>query len=569
MAGAADCGEEGLQLANEGGESGEIDLLLPVAHGFGGVGMHLDNEAVGTHCNGSAAKRDDEIGASTALAWIDDDGEVAFFFCDGDGCEIEGVAGVGFKGADAAFAEKDIGIAVGEEVFGGQEPFLDAFAHSAFEQDGFATAGTGNEKLEVLGVAGTDLQEVGDFGDGIDIVLAEDFGDNFEACFPAGLVEEAQAFLAEALEFVGGGAGFVGTAAQNGGTGLADRVRGFQELTFAFNRAGAGHEGEARAADGDAADRHHAVVGMGFATHQFVTFLDTENAFDLGQHVKGLEIGVGGFIADGGNDGLVRAVNGSGRVAQDLDFGEDLFDFRRRGMRAQNNDHGKKLRRDRQWGQKIKDRLRGAQRVGVFAYPATCVAHGFADFFDGVAGAGNHSSDCAVEHRQVVVVVADGQDRGAGDCRGAGELAQGGAFAVIAVAEAHVNGVALEIEIGMFLGEGAQEVNQFFHGRLVAGDDADGEFGVLNNLKTQAAGGVLEDLPEGGSGEAAEAVMFQIAAVVPVPERHPAARSVFKNVAFVDNREIWRMRRGEFHEPLVEIFQTPSGVDHPGGSGGF
>ena len=50
------------------------------------------------------------------------------FLGDGDRREIKGVSRVCLEGPDAAFTEHDVGISVREDVFRGEQPFLDAFA---------------------------------------------------------------------------------------------------------------------------------------------------------------------------------------------------------------------------------------------------------------------------------------------------------------------------------------------------------------------------------------------------------------------------------------------------------
>ena len=70
--------EERLQLFHELLETGEIDLLLAVAEGFGGVWVDFDEEAVGAHGHGAFAERAHEVGPAAALAGIDDHRQVRF-----------------------------------------------------------------------------------------------------------------------------------------------------------------------------------------------------------------------------------------------------------------------------------------------------------------------------------------------------------------------------------------------------------------------------------------------------------------------------------------------------------
>lgn len=329
-----------MQLAGKFGEGGEVDLLLAIAPGFGGGGMDFDEEAVGTEGDGSFTEFGDEVGAAAALTGIDDDGEVRFLFGDGHGGKVEGVAGVGFEGADPAFAKDDVGVAFAQGVFGGEEPFFDFHGEAAFEEDGFAGAGGFFDEAEVLGVAGADLEEVGVGGDEVDVSFGEDFGDDAEAGFGAGGGEEFEAGLAEALEFVGGGARFEGAAAEEFGSGSFDGPGGGEELFFGFDGAGSGHEAEGLpGADGMAGDGDDGGF-LAFAAGEFVAFLDAEDGFDFGPGEKGFKALVGGFVADGGDDGLDGAMDGSRFVAEFGDFIDDALDAVGGSVRFDDDDHG-------------------------------------------------------------------------------------------------------------------------------------------------------------------------------------------------------------------------------------
>ena len=61
------------------------------------------------------------------VAWLGSrmTGRCVSSLSDGDGGDVAGVAGGGFEGADAAFAQDDVGIAVGDDVFGGHQEFFD------------------------------------------------------------------------------------------------------------------------------------------------------------------------------------------------------------------------------------------------------------------------------------------------------------------------------------------------------------------------------------------------------------------------------------------------------------
>ena len=206
--------------------------------------MNFDEQSVRAHRHCPTAEGDHEIRAAATLARVDNDWQMRFFLGDGDRRQIQGIAGVGLEGSDSAFAEQDIRISVRKDVFCSEQPFFDAFAHSPLEQDRLAAARCLDEKLKVLTVPRSDLQNVGDLGDMLDVALAEHFGDDLESGLLPSEGEEAQAFLPETLKFIRRGARLVGASAEDGGPGLLYGGRRGKKLLFAFDRAGSGHQAE-------------------------------------------------------------------------------------------------------------------------------------------------------------------------------------------------------------------------------------------------------------------------------------------------------------------------------------
>src|SRR5262245_44186339 len=110
--------------------------------------MNFDEQSVRAHRHCPTAESNNEIRASATLTWVHNDWQMRFFLSDGDRRQIEGIAGVGLESSDSALAEQDIRISVCQNVFCGQQPFLDAFAHPPLEQDRFAAARRFDEKLK-------------------------------------------------------------------------------------------------------------------------------------------------------------------------------------------------------------------------------------------------------------------------------------------------------------------------------------------------------------------------------------------------------------------------------------
>ena len=70
---------------------------------------------------------------------------------------------------------------------------------------------------------------------------------------------------------------------------------------------------------------------------------------------------------------------------------------------------------------------------------------------DGVGGTGRHRGVTAVEHREIVVMIARGENRRLAEFREAGQFRQRRALVVIGVAKAQVNGVALVMKLRLLL----------------------------------------------------------------------------------------------------------------------
>ena len=93
------------------------------------------------------------------------------------------------------------------------------------------------EQVEVLHVAGADLEDVGISFDHLDLARVHDFGDDRHAEAVSGRLEDLEPVAAEPLEAVGAGAGLERPAAQDVGPGLAHPRGDLEEERFALDRA--------------------------------------------------------------------------------------------------------------------------------------------------------------------------------------------------------------------------------------------------------------------------------------------------------------------------------------------
>ncbi len=206
---------------------------------------------------------------------------------------------------------------------------------------GFLGFADGHEEVVVLHVACADLEDVGVFGDEFDLIYGHDFGDDGHPGLFTGFGEDLEAFFAEALEFVGGGAGFEGSAAEGGGAGFFAGVSGFEELGAGFDGAGAGDEGDFFAAGGSAAGAAEGDDGAFFFHFLGGHFVFGEDGHDF-LHAGGVFdvfFVFGAVVADGGDDGAFGAFDDVVFEAELLDKFDDVGDLGVGGVLFHDDDH--------------------------------------------------------------------------------------------------------------------------------------------------------------------------------------------------------------------------------------
>ena len=337
-----------LDFAHECGVFGGEDGLDAVGEGFFWLVMDFDQEAVGAYGYRGSGERENFVALAGAVGRIDENGEVAAFFHGGDDGEIESVAGKIGEGADAAFAEHDVIVAFGEDVFGGHEEFVESGGHAALEENGGLGAASAFEEREILHVAGADLNDVGVFLDEVEGFVVDGFGDDTEAIFFANHGEDFEAGEAQPLEGVGRGARFVGAAAEEFDAGGLELFSNGEALLFGFDSAGTGDHGDMLAADEDVAgrsgDTDDGVFLLNVAGDELVGLGDGDALDDAGEGFKSAEIDSAGVAgdADGGaagtGDGVSLETEGFDALADGADL---LFG----GIGLHDDEHGRRLSR--------------------------------------------------------------------------------------------------------------------------------------------------------------------------------------------------------------------------------
>src|SRR5690242_17512233 len=114
---AADSGSDDAQLGHELSEGVGFERLRAVGEGMLGIVVDFDEQAVGSGSDRGARHGRNFVASTSSMRRIGPHGQVRKLLNDGNGGEIEGVAGVSFKCADAALAEDYVVVAAGQNVF--------------------------------------------------------------------------------------------------------------------------------------------------------------------------------------------------------------------------------------------------------------------------------------------------------------------------------------------------------------------------------------------------------------------------------------------------------------------
>ena len=253
--------------------------------------------------------------------------------------EVEGVAGVLLKGADAALTEDDLLVAAGHDVLGAHDPLFDGIAEAALEQNGLVHLAHSLEQLEVLHIAGADLHHVHIFLELGDALLAHQLGDDGHTGGLPGLHHVKDALSLEALEGVGRGAGLVSAAAEEGRAAGLDALCDAEGLLFALDAAGAGHDSDLLlAADLDAAAVDDGICRVEQAVGTLIGGGNTGHVVDPGVGEDVALVDLGG-IAHEAKDIVVLAGDEGDVEALLFEAVNDFLEFFLRGPLFGGDDH--------------------------------------------------------------------------------------------------------------------------------------------------------------------------------------------------------------------------------------
>ena len=172
----------------------------------------------------------------------------------GTAAHVEHVPRRILEGPHAALAQHHVRIALRQDVLRRHQQVLDRRAHAALQQHRLLGLADFLEQIEVLHVAGADLEHVGVAFDQRHLARVHHLGDDRHVVLVADVAQNLQALLAQSLETVRAGARLEGAAAQDVRPGFLDLPGDLVENLRAFDGARPGDHRQRAAADLHLAD---------------------------------------------------------------------------------------------------------------------------------------------------------------------------------------------------------------------------------------------------------------------------------------------------------------------------
>ncbi len=258
---ATDRGGERGHAAGQVGQLGGGERLRPVGPGGAGVGVRLHEQPVGAGRDRGQGERRHQGAGAGGVRRVDQHRRARDGPGDGHRGQVERVARHRLEGADAALAQDHARAAGGQQVLGGEQPFLDGGAGGALEQHRPPGAPGGVQEAIVLAVARADLEEVDERGCGGEGGLVEDLDHDRQADLVGRGAQRAERVEAAPLEAVRRRPRLPATAPEQPGAGVARGAGGGEHDFGILDRARPG--GEDEIGGSDAGDRTRRVVEPG------------------------------------------------------------------------------------------------------------------------------------------------------------------------------------------------------------------------------------------------------------------------------------------------------------------
>jgi hypothetical protein len=148
-----------------------------------------------------------------------------------------------------------------------------------------------------------------------------------------------QAFFAQPLEAVGGGARFKGTPPQQVGARFFHHVSRFDDLLAAFHRTGAGHDDDLLAPDAVPVESKDGILRLEIAAGQLEGPQDGHNALHAAHSPQAILV-QRALVADHADDGPLFPLGQMGPKAQALHALHNPLDLLLAGSHFHDDNHG-------------------------------------------------------------------------------------------------------------------------------------------------------------------------------------------------------------------------------------
>ena len=177
--GFCDRGDAGRELI----ELIEGERLRTVGKRMVGAGMDFDHQPVRTRRDAGESEGRHECPLARGMAWVDEDRQVAHALDHRYRADVESIARRRLESTNSPLAEDHIGVSLGHDVFGGQEPLFHEHGQAALEHDGLARFADLLQQQVVLLVTGADLEDIGEFTNLVDVGRGHHLSDDRHTCF--------------------------------------------------------------------------------------------------------------------------------------------------------------------------------------------------------------------------------------------------------------------------------------------------------------------------------------------------------------------------------------------------
>src|ERR1700733_12513378 len=225
------------------------------------------------------------------------------------------------KSPHAALAQRNLGIALAQNILRCHEKFFQSRRHAALQQDRFLRPSSAFQQRKVLHVPCPDLDYIRILFHQVERFVIDRLRDNSHSILLSDLRHNPQTFLAQALEGIWRGSRLVSSTAKELGSGAMHSFRHGKGLFAALNSARSSDNSQPRSADRGFRSRKpdDCVFFFNVAAYQLVRLRDFDY-FLPPRHFFERTLLHLTLIASDANSGSLSAGHGMWAITQLLDF---------------------------------------------------------------------------------------------------------------------------------------------------------------------------------------------------------------------------------------------------------